>query len=208
MTKTDNPTYVAVLGDAIGSRALSSERRRALQSALQAALDEVNRRWRSLIAARFAIVLGDQFEGLLVGSKGVWDITHFLRAELAGVDWVIACGSGPIATPLAGTAPQVDGPCFHLAREAWEVAKRDRFVFAFAGFGDVVTGSAAYYSALYWSWTARQRQAATLLRIMQPAGVAERLGVDRSAVSHLARRMGWPLVVAGDALFRNLLETR
>src|SRR5207248_2575316 len=66
---------------------------------------------------------------------------------------------------------------------------------------------ASYYSALYWSWTPRQRRTATLLRLGDPAAAAARLDVDRSAISHLARRMAWPLVAAGDKMFRALLET-
>lgn len=138
----------------------------------------------------------------------MWDVVHFLRAELGGVDWVVACGRGPISTALAGTAPEVDGPCFHLAREALDRAKKEQLVITFAGYDDAVHGFAAYYSALYWSWTARQRQVASLLRLMEPAVVAERLDVDRSAVSHLASRMRWGLVVAADAAFRHYLEKR
>jgi hypothetical protein len=29
--------------------------------------------------------------------------------------------------------------------------------------------------------------------------------VDRSAVSHLARRMAWPIVAAGDKMFRSAI---
>jgi hypothetical protein len=80
-------------------------------------------------------------------------------------------------------------------------------VLALAGFAPAVEPLTSYYSALYWSWTPRQRLAATLLRLGSPAAAAARLQVDRSAISHLARRMAWPLVAAGDKMFRALLET-
>lgn len=207
MTKTDKQ-YVAVVGDAIRSRALPAADRSDLQRTLKKALNTVNRRWRRDVAARFGIALGDQFEGLLTGGRAVWDIAHFLRAELGRVDWVIACGRGPISTPLAPTAVEVDGPCFHAAREALSVAKRRGLVFTFAGFGSEVVALAEYYSALYWSWTTRQREAAAALRVVEPATVAARLGVDRSAVSHLVRRLRWDLVAAGDTAFRRSLEAR
>jgi hypothetical protein len=88
-----------------------------------------------------------------------------------------------------------------------ERAKRQRLVLAFGGFPPALEPLANYYSALYWSWTPRQRRAATLLRLGPPAAAAAALGVDRSAVSHLARRLAWPLVAAGDKMFRTLLET-
>src|SRR6266704_1106965 len=123
-----------------------------------------------------------------------------------------APGSRPASGPrspgsTAATAPEVDGPCFHEARAAMERAKRQRFVFAFGGFPGALDPLASYYSALYWSWTPRQRRAATLLRLGSPADAAARLKVDRSAISHLGRRMAWPLVAAGDKMFRALLET-
>jgi len=202
--------YIALIGDAIASRELPAPRRARLQRDLRAALPTFNRRWRKALAARFAVTLGDEFQCLLTGPAPVWEIAHAIRALLADVDWVIACGRGPVATRLAPgiTAPEVDGPCFHAARAAMDAAKRHRLVFAFAGFGDadtVLTALASYYSALYWSWTPRQRHAAKLLRSGSAAVAAAGLGVDRSAVSHLGRRMAWPLVAAGDTIFENLL---
>src|SRR2546425_6992712 len=202
--------YVALIGDAIASRELPAPRRARLQRDLRAALPTFNRRWRNVLAARFALTLGDEFQCLLTGPAPVWEIAHAIRAQLPDVDWVIACGRGPVATRLAPgiTAPEVDGPCFHAARAAMDAAKRNRLVFAFAGFGDsdpALTALASYYSALYWSWTPRQRHAAKLLRSGSPAVAAAGLGVDRSAVSHLGRRMAWPLVAAADTIFENLL---
>lgn len=194
--------YVALIGDAVASRRLSSAARARLQSDLRAGLESVNRRWRRVIAARFAVTLGDQFQGLLTGSEPLWEMTHWLRAELSQVDWLMAVGRGAIHTPLARTAPEVDGPCFHRARQALETAKRRRLLLAFGGFGTGLEGFPEYYSALYWGWTPRQRRAASLLRVAQPAEVAARLKVGRSAVSHLTRRMGWKLVAPGDEAFR------
>jgi hypothetical protein len=198
--------YVAVLADAVGSRRLAAPARQALQQQLRAALTTANRKWRKTISARFAITLGDQLEGLLTLEAPLWDIVHYLRAELVG-DWIIACGRGPLSTAPGPSVIELDGPCFHEAREALERAKQQRLVLAFGGYDAVANAFGAYYSALYWTWTSRQRQAAALLRTMEPAAVAERLGVDRSAISHLTRRISWRQVEAGDAAFRKYLET-
>jgi len=198
--------YVALIGDVVASRRLSAGARARLQVDLRAGLEVVNRRWRRAVAARFALTLGDQFQGLLTGGEALWELTHWLRAELAQVDWVMAAGRGAIHTPLARTAPEVDGPCFHRAREALEGAKGRRVLLAFGGFGTGLEGFAEYYSALYWGWTPRQRRAASLLRVAEPAEVAVLLKVGRSAVSHLAGRMGWKLVAAGDHVFRERMS--
>jgi hypothetical protein len=199
--------YVAAIADATASRLLPPARRARLQAELRAALPELNRRYRRALAARFALTRGDELQCLLTTPAPVWDVAHFVRARFPQVEWVVACGRGPISTPLAATAPEVDGPCFHEARAALERAKPRRLVFAFGGFPTALEPLASYYSALFWSWTPRQRRTAALLRLGSPADAAAQLKIDRSAISHLARRMAWPLVAAGDKMFRAFLET-
>jgi hypothetical protein len=198
-------TYIAIIGDAVASRQLPARRRQWLQRQLRAVLVEANRRWRRGVAARFAVTLGDQFEGLLTGPERLWEVLHWLRSELTGAEWVLACGRGRIRTALARTAPEVDGPCFHLARAALEEGKRQRLVLAFGGFDPVVTALGHYYSALYWSWTARQREVATQLRVVDGDRPWDRLRVTPSAISHVASRMAWRLVQVGDAAFGDRL---
>src|SRR5439155_163790 len=84
---------------------------------------------------------------------------HFRFPDVA---WVVACGLGAVATRLEPriTAPEVDGPCFHAARAALQHAKRRRQLVAFGGFPPGLEPLASYYSALYWSWTPRQRREA------------------------------------------------
>jgi hypothetical protein len=209
MSKLD----VALIADAINSRGLAPSDRRRLQAALQHGLPELNQRYRKALAARFDVTLGDELQCLLVDARSAWEISHYIRYKFPEVDWVVACGRGPITTALTHgiTAPKVDGPCFHAARAALEAAKRDHQVLTLSGFpGEHLAAFAEYYSGLYWSWTARQRALANKWRAWGdaeaglPKKVQERL--HPSAVSHLRRRMAWPLVAQGDRMFRNLLE--
>jgi len=205
--------YIALIADAVRSRALPPARRARLQAELRRALSELNRTYRHDLAAAFGITQGDELQCLLVSTKRVWDIAHAIRYRFAEADWVVGCGRGTVTTSLAAgklSAPEVDGPCFHEARAAVEAAKRDRMLFAFRGFGDAeptLNAVASYYAALYWSWTRRQRGAATYWRSARPPGnPVARLNVVPSAISHLRRRMAWPLVEQGDKMFRALLE--
>jgi SatD family (SatD) len=211
---TKNDIYVAVLADVVGSRALPPKERARLQNDLRYRLrKDLNRRkrWHDKIAAGFALARGDEIQGLLRDASMVWEITHWLRGVFFEVDWIIACARGPISTALAPTAVEVDGPCFHAARVALEDAKRHRQVFAFSGFSPTVDGMAAYHSALYWSWTRGQRRLAAQFRFDGPAldELKDRLKVHPTAISHMKRRMAWPLVAAGDKMFRAaILEAR
>src|SRR6266550_3929933 len=127
-------TYIALIADAIASRELPPAARARLQADARTAVKHLNQRYRRVLAARFAVTLGDELQCLLPTPQPVWDVAHDLRARLPSVDWVVACGRGLITTPLAPTAPEIDGPCFHEARAAMDRAKRERQVFAFGGF--------------------------------------------------------------------------
>src|SRR5437899_944165 len=127
-------TYIALIADAIASRELPPAARARLQADARTAVKDLNQRYRRALAARFAVTLGDELQCLLPTPQPVWDVAHDLRARLPSVDWVVACGRGPITTPLAPTAPEIDGPCFHEARAAMDRAKRERQVFAYGGF--------------------------------------------------------------------------
>src|SRR3989454_4417159 len=182
-------SYVALIADAIASRELAPATRPGLQPDVGAAAKDLTQRYRRVLAARFAVTLGDELQCLLATPQPVWDLAHDVRARLPTVDWVVACGRGAITTPLAPTAPEMDGPCFHEARAAMDRAKRQRQVFAFGGFAPALEPLASYYSALYWSWTPRQRRAATLLRPSEPPASAHQHRVQRQPMSPLARRM-------------------
>ena len=208
MTKNDN--YVAVLGDVIASRRLAPRARARLQDDLRDQVKEFNRRWRADLTGRFALTGGDQLQCLLASPAPLWDVVHAVRHTFPEVDWIIACGRGALSTiPHPGaTAPELDGPCFHAARAALDSAKAARRVFAVAGFGERADAFAAYYSALYWCWTPKQRRLVAELRWHAPrrAELYERLHVHPTAISHMKRRLAWPLVEAGDTMFRAVLQ--
>lgn len=203
--------YVALIADATASRLLPPASRARLQLDVRHALPELNRRYRAELAARFGITQGDELQCLLHSTARLWDVAHAIRYRFGAVDWVIGCGRGPVTTSLDGgkiAAPEVDGPCFHAARAAVAAAKAARLLFTFRGFGDAdltLDGCASYYSALYWGWTRRQRGAATTWRFSPQPELHPK--VVPSAISHLRRRMAWPLVAAGDKMFRTLLES-
>src|SRR3989454_5211078 len=193
MTKNDN-RYVALIADAGARRTRAPGVRTKLQTDVRASRGDINRRWRRAIAAKFAVTRGDEIEGLLGSAAAVWEIAHWIRLTFAEADWVIACGRGAITTPLAPTTPEVDGPSFHAARGALDTAKHDRLIFAFGGFEPAVVAFAGYYSALYWSWTRRQRQAANYPRYyadtLGTPKLAQRMDIQPTVLFHPPRRMG------------------
>src|SRR5207247_1173943 len=116
--------YVAAIADATASRLLPPARRARLQAELRAALPDLNRRYRRALAARFAVTLGDELQGLLTSpapaprptpprsctSTAARSLTW--RAAWPGLSWppAIRC-SGPCSRPhdpaLRGAPPRL-----------------------------------------------------------------------------------------------------
>src|SRR5213592_3438150 len=118
-------TYIALIADAIASRELPPAARARLQADARTAVKHLNQRYRRVLAARFAVTLGDELQCLLPTPQPVWDVAHDLRARLPSVDWVVACGRGPITTPLAPTAPEIESLNGLYAERANVVAERE-----------------------------------------------------------------------------------
>src|SRR2546422_1054279 len=58
-------SYIALIADAIASRELPAATRARLQADARAAVKDLNRRYRGVLAARFAVTLGDELQCLL-----------------------------------------------------------------------------------------------------------------------------------------------
>lgn len=204
------PRYVALIADVVASRARTPRARAALQQRLRELALELNARFRTQLAARAAITLGDELQALFTSPAPVWQATHELRLRLPDVEWVVACGRGSLTTPLhrGATAPELDGPCYHAARAALDAAKANGQVFACGGFDACVDGLARYYSALYRGWSAGQRRLANAQRARPAAKLKELarlVGIAPTSISHRRRRMAWHLVVLGDTMFQEVL---
>ena len=117
-------TYFALIGDIVNSR--NDSDRGALQQRLNAALDNVNRSYRAVIAADFLITLGDEFQGLLfaregadplVIASGIMDAVFPARIR-------VAVGYGTMSTEVDRSAALgADGRAYHLARSGLDSLK-------------------------------------------------------------------------------------
>src|SRR5438067_1998333 len=92
--------YAALIADATASRLLPPARRARLQADARAAAQQLNRRYARVLAARFAITLGDELQCLLTSPEPLWEIAHQIRARLPAVDWLVAAGDKMFRTLL------------------------------------------------------------------------------------------------------------
>src|SRR5438552_12128577 len=72
--------YIALIADAVRSRALPPARRARLQAELRRALSDLNRTYRHDLAAAFGITQGDELQCLLVSTKRSEEHTSELQS--------------------------------------------------------------------------------------------------------------------------------
>lgn len=156
----------------------------------------LNRRFRSSIASRFVITLGDEFQGLLSDPEVVPDVVWMVEKEFHQRDVRLGFGFGTLHTPIQAVALNIDGPVLHNARAAITLARRRRMlggVFeGFGGFDPVLTGFAQILHHSRKRMTSRQRNVVEHLRQgLSQMRVAEKLEVSKQAVSYHAIAAGW-----------------
>jgi len=184
--------YIAVVGDVVASR--QAPERGELQSRLQQALGQVNERFAGVVASRFVLTLGDEFQGLLLSPDDLQHILGLLWASAHPEELRFGLGLGRLDTPLQPQALGMDGPCFHHARAAVERAERLKTPVEVEA-GWPVQAFAIY--AMLWGHirsrlTNKQRRVADLsMSGLEGVEIASRLSISPSAVSQHLRAAGW-----------------
>ncbi len=109
--------YYAIISDIVKSRNLDD--RKAVQAALDKELKRINTKYESVIAAKFLITIGDEFQGLLRDGSRILDIMSEIQFALHPVKLRVGIGIGEIST---GINPEMaigaDGPAYYMARES------------------------------------------------------------------------------------------
>ena len=70
-------SYIAIIGDMRDSREIGH--RREVQNKLNSVLGTINEKYNSMIASKFMITLGDEFQGLLLEGVRVVDIIEEIQ---------------------------------------------------------------------------------------------------------------------------------
>ena len=116
--------YYALIGDMVGSKRLSPEKRREAQEKLRLALENVNCKFAPDVAAKFIITLGDECQGLMRANGDPVSAALAVMRGLKPFEIRFSIGFGEIVTPIDPTAAiGADGPAFHLARRRVEAMK-------------------------------------------------------------------------------------
>lgn len=203
--------YISLIADVVGSRSVPRIQRRALQHRFTQVIDDFNLKYSKMIAAKFVITLGDEFQGLLNSAAVVPDLIWRLEEDLPGYDFRLGIGAGTLDTPVQKYAINIEGPALHMARAAIESARKTRTLGGvFHGFGeldDILNGIARLLWFQRSRWTRAQRRIAGLLRQgMLQTQVAKKLRIRKQVVSKQVLSSGYFPYAAGDWAWRMILD--
>lgn len=110
---------IAVIGDIIKSRSIPD--RRKTQEGLAEVLNQINSSHADILASRFTITLGDEFQGVLRDANGLLRILDEISFQLKPINLRFGIGVGELTTQLDPTTSiGADGPAYWKAREAIE----------------------------------------------------------------------------------------
>ena len=109
--------YIAIIGDMIDSKDI--ENRFEGQQQLKDCLDKLNTKYQAVLASKFSITLGDEFQGLLMAEAPLFQMIDEINQSMEGINLRFGIGLGKILTDIN---PEVslgaDGPAYWYAREA------------------------------------------------------------------------------------------
>jgi len=212
----ERPTYLALIGDLVASRKIPEALRYDLQDRLAAHLGSLTRARTTGVVARPLITIGDEFQALFsADGDGVRAAIALLEStlEIARPAHVrFGLGAGTLDTALREEALGMDGPCFHRARAAVELARGEALlcVLDLGGGQRQATWSAlaSYALGQRVDWTGPQHDAVVMYEKLGAwSRVADALGISRGAVSLRQRNARWILYSKGrEALVADLAE--
>ncbi len=192
----ENQNYVALIGDLVGSRALTPKERAEVQKRFKAVLEKINKDFSSEITSLFLITAGDETQGILKRPDCCYEILRQIQMDLAPTEVVFGLGIGTLATDIGEYAVGADGPAFHFARQALDEAKEERKAYGksilrevrllsdMSLLNTVVDALFLAVSVLKSRWTEKQAKVLKLLeQHKSPTEIAEFLTIPGSNIS-------------------------
>ncbi|MCD6575323.1 hypothetical protein J7K97_06575 [Candidatus Aerophobetes bacterium] len=124
MKDKDNVVYTVITGDLVSSKKV--ENRAFLQQKVELIMDEINEEFKSSLVVPFNFTAGDEFQGLVSELEVSFNLTQWWKRRLFPWRTRFGIGVGRLSTPIARATSSMDGECFHRAREAIEMAEKEK----------------------------------------------------------------------------------
>lgn len=196
--------YVAIIGDMLGSRTHRGNERRRMQARFNQFIARLNRRYGSALASRFAVTLGDEFQGILKDGAAIPDLMWEVANVVELPQFRLGIGYGSIETAVPKYAINLDGPALHEARAAIDRAKAEAITGGvFSGFGEEIDQAANGVSRLLHFHLSRRSTAQLRVMSLLRSGhsqveIAKLTDQTPQSVSQHKQAAGWEAFRAGE----------
>ncbi|MFW6089306.1 MAG: SatD family protein [Gemmatimonadota bacterium] len=203
----DSRDYVVVIGDIVGSRRLPD--RAMAQDRLREAVAAFNAASSYELAAPLDVTGGDEIKTILDDPVVCVDVITRLSEALHPMEMAWGVGRGPITTSWVPDVGNLDGPCFHRARQASEEASKDGIwarAHGFSPLDDRTLGTLFRLTgAIRGGWTDKQIAYIRSARQRSQKATAAEFDVTEGAVSQSLQRARFADVEEAEATLRELL---
>lgn len=184
----NNGTFIAILGDIIDSK--TNANRNDIQIKLKKTINLINEKYSEDIEANFSIVRGDGFQGLLKLTTNTMNIIGDIEIAMYPTRFRFGVGVGKVSTDISTNVYEIDGECFHHARNMIEEVTKSKegtvMVCTGNSESDILLNTILRLSdSIKKSWTKKQWEVIHIYIEMDQVQVrvAEELGIDKSSVS-------------------------
>lgn len=187
--------YVVLTGDLKSSRKIKD--RIKSQENLKHTLSLINRLFKDAVVAKFVVIGGDGFQGIIQSPSHIINIYYFLFENIEH-PFYLGVGIGEIATRLSKNVTEMDGEAFHRAAAALIEAKREKKWIKLKGFregNNIIESLLNLMANTMWNWTKREKEVVIDYRKMKInkaevtlEDVASRLGIKKPTLSIIRKR--------------------
>ncbi len=178
--------YCAIIGDINKSRQL--ERRGIVQKKFQEVIEQINKEYKSEIASKFLITIGDEFQGILHSPAKSYHIIRRIQDSMEDISFTFGIGIGTLATPiLPNAAIGMDGDCFYRARAALQRAKKEKreLLYDFQEPESFLVNAIVATLDKQWKQLNKTQRKIIQLRKtgLEQKAIAKKIGITKQAVS-------------------------
>ncbi len=169
------------------------------------------RRSRRRLLVGFSLSQGDEIQALAGSLVDAWRIVDAFDSLGDEPRFRFTLGVGEVASAFADRTWDMDGTCFHHARDAMASAKQERRWVAVLGLGEtddrIVNGMIRSLQVVREDWTTRQREAVLVRReTTRQREAAVRLGINQATLSKMLKAAHYGAYMETDDALRRLLQ--
>lgn len=183
-----------------------------VQKEVLALLEDVNYKFKTDIQSEFMMVLGDEFQGVLISPKKAYQIFKYIKSHLEA-EFYCGVGIGRINTALSRKPSEMDGPAFHKSREALEEAKKEKVEMIIKSYnkGKDYLLNTIIHLILHMrrKWTRRQTRIINYLETNVNATqtqAAKHFNVSKQAISKTVKTTAWKEINKAEKIVDKLLS--